>query len=110
MVVFPFLRVDRPDLREQPQGVDAVLGPLVHRRQDERVDEVLEDDSLHGQVGIVDELADVGPGRDELRRLLADDIVRSLGRVQFLELTLELLPFPLEPGQAFFHQVYGIRP
>ena len=58
------------------------------------MDEVLEDDPLLGQVGVVDELADVRPGRDELRRLLANDVVRSLGRVQFLELTLELLPFP----------------
>lgn len=74
------------------------------------MNEVLEDHPLLGQVGGIDQLANVRQARDELRRLLANDIVRSLGRVQFLELTLKLLPFPLEPGQSLLHQIHGIRP
>ena len=66
------------------------------------MDEVLEDDPLLGQVGIVDELADVRPARDELRRLLADDVVRGLVCVQLLELSLELLPFPLSRVRPSF--------
>ncbi len=77
MAVLGWLFVQWPQFWEDPQNVRPLLRVSVGCLQFQGLNEVLQDDHLLGEVGLVQKLPHVRPGFDELSRLIAASTAES---------------------------------
>jgi hypothetical protein len=102
--------VQWPQFREDPQDVRPLLRVSVSYLQFQGLNEVLQDDHLLGEVGIVQKLPHVGPGFDERTGLFANCVMGCLHGVEFLELPLKLFPLTLQPDQSLLYETGCLSP